>query len=1168
MDETIQPGEATLPTGTLTFLFTDIERSTQLWEQHPQAMPAALARHDAIVRTAIQDYRGVVFKTVGDGVHAVFAQAADALAAAQAAQRALHAEAWGAIGPLRVRVALHTGAAELRDSDYFGPPLNRLARILALGHGGQILLSQATHDLVADELLDHMTLRALGAFTLKDISRPERIFQLVSPDLPADFPPLRAGDQSLATPQALQLLTTKLYVPPARAQLIARPRLLTRLDAGLGGKLILLSAPAGFGKTSLVAEWLGRRLEAGDRRLAESPPASSLRPLAPSVAWVSLDAADSDPLRFWSYVIAALDMLQPGSGTAAMALLQSPQPPPTEVVLTPLLNALSALAADAVLVLDDYHLVEAPAIHAALAFVIEHLTPRLHLLITTRADPPLPLTRLRARGELTELRAADLRFTAEEATAFLTELMGLRLSAEDVAALEARTEGWIAGLQLAALAMRDRTDLPGFIAAFSGSNRFVVSYLLEEVLSRQPAHLQTFLTQTAILDRMCGPLCDAVLGLTPDERPMTKDARHAEASKNSVNLGQQLSSFVLGPSSDSYSQLILDQLERANLFLIPLDDERRWYRYHHLFGEVLRARLSSGARASEIVGLHGRASMWFERQELWPEAIQHALAAQDWERAARLIEHSAWPIVYRGQIRTVLGWLSRLPATTFDARPGLCVLHAQMLMHTNQLDAAEARLQVAEQGVLPDTPEEIARTVHGRVLTTRANIRFYRGDLPQSVALGQHALELLPETSSFVRAADLAFAAQAFLVTGDVTATVERQVAAVAPAAQAAGNRFVQLRGYTMLAELHVLQGRLQAAALTYREAAQLAPEHGALQSMVGSAAYYFGLGDLCRELNELTAAEQLLIEGMDRAIGAATPNALYLGQGSIALARLHYARGDHVGARAALQRLDDLGRRHGFDALVLGRGLAMQARLALAQSDLEAAQRWAASSGLRADDEPSFPREMEHLTLARILIEQGRGQPNAPFLGLASALLERLLATAEAGARMRSVIEISALRALALKAQGDADGALIAIARALRLAAPEGYLHTFVDEGAPIAALLVQVARRESPVAAYAATLLAAFPERLEAGGWRVAGETQVSSLQSPASKHVEPLSPREVEILHLIAAGHSNQAIADTLMIAVSTVKRHINTIYGKLAVQSRTQALLRARELQLLE
>jgi LuxR family maltose regulon positive regulatory protein len=919
---------------------------------------------------------------------------------------------------------------------------------------------------------------------------------------------------------------------------VLRPRLLALLDAALNAKLTLLSAPAGFGKTTLLASWL--------QSLERSPAQSGEEvhgPLALRCAWVSLDRADSDPLRFWSYVITALDRLQPDSGAPALALLQTPQPAPIEAVLTPLLNALNTLMADAVLVLDDYHLIDAPPIHSALMFLLDHLPARLHLVLLTRADPPLALTRLRARRQLVELRVADLRFTTDETAAFLTDMMGLPLSADNVAALEARTEGWIAGLQFAALAMRDRSDLTAFIAAFTGSNRFIVDYLAEEVLAGQPPHLQAFLLQTCILDRLCGALCDAVvLGDVPAPHNATR------------------------PASPAYSQALLEALEHANVFLVALDDTRVWYRYHHLFADVLRGRLASGTSSTAVATLHGRASAWFEQQGFDVEAVTHALAAGDWERSARLIEQCAWPVAFRGQIQTVIGWFNTLPAALIRARPTLGALHALMLMHTDQLDAAEARLQEAEQSLMPDTPEEQERQIQGLILTTRANIAFYRGDLPRCVALGQQALERLPETPSLGRAAAMAFAAHSFLVSGDVTAAAERQVAAVAPAARAAGNRFVVLRGLTMLAQFQMLQGRLHAAAATYREAAQLAPEPGGLQSMIGSASYYFGLGDLCREWNDLAAAEQLLLEGMDQATGVLTANATYFGLGFIALARLQHARGDWSGIPATLGRFAELGRRRSFDPLLLARGVAVQAQLALAQGDRDAALHWADTNGLHADAAPSFSRELEYLILARVLIAKSRGDPTALCLRQALSLLARLLTAAEANRRVASVIEILALQALAFDAQGDRAAALAALGHALAHAAPEGYLRLFVDQGAPMAALL-RAATQQGIAATYVTRLLAAFPEGIEAVGTEPHTMRQTSRLQPHVSLLIEPLTEREIEILQLIAAGHSNQAIADRLIIAVSTVKRHINNIYGKLNVQSRTQALVRARELALL-
>src|SRR5215213_1699318 len=437
-----------LPAGTLTFLFTDIVGSTTMWEAHPQAMAQALARHDAILQQVITASGGIVFKTVGDAIHAVFSTAPDALTAALAAQHALQHEPWDVTGPLRVRVAIHTGAADMRDGDYFGPPLNRIARMLSTAHGGQILLSQATAELVRDRMPSGTSLLDLGAHQLKDLSRPEQIFQLVHADLPADFPPLTtlAARPAPAATLPTSLLATKLFVPPARTNLVDRPRLCERVEAGLRDKLTVVAAPAGFGKTTLLSAW--RATAAGS---------------ALPVGWVSLDSADNDPLRFWSYVITALDMLTPGVGTTALALLRSPQPPPIEHILTIILNALSAASAEApvqdmVLVLDDYHVITAPAIHAALALLLDYLPPQLHLVILTRADPALPMARLRARGTVTELHASDLRFTPDEGAAFLNQVMGLSLTAADLAALETRTEGWVAGLQLAALAIRCAAD--------------------------------------------------------------------------------------------------------------------------------------------------------------------------------------------------------------------------------------------------------------------------------------------------------------------------------------------------------------------------------------------------------------------------------------------------------------------------------------------------------------------------------------------------------------------------------------------------------------------------------------------------------------------------------------------------------------------------------------
>jgi LuxR family transcriptional regulator, maltose regulon positive regulatory protein len=1206
---------AALPTGTITFLFTDIEGSTARWERHPRAMPDALARHDAILHQAIESHGGVIFKTVGDGICAAFARVPDALAAALDAQHIFQTMDWAATGlppdePLRVRMAVHTGAAELHDGDYIGPTLNRIARLLITGHGGQILLSRAAGELVGDALPPGVALRDLGEHQLRDLRRRERIFQIVAADLQAEFPRLRTDSPPApaAAAQPPQLLATKLYAPPAHPNLVLRQRLIDRLRTGLRGKLTLIAAPAGFGKTTLLSEWIADcRLQIADDDETDPNLQSTIYKLQlPQVAWVSLDAADNDPPRFWSYVIAALDTLRPGVGARALALLRSLQPPPIEAVLTPLLNDLArqgsevggwepghvdAIPSDSrlaplapqILVLDDYHVIDASPIHRALVFLIEHLPPQLRLVIATRTDPPLPLTRLRARGELTELRAADLRFTLDEVSAFLCDTRGIALASDQIAALDAHTEGWIAGLQLAALAMRGRRDLDHFIAAFTGSNRFVVDYLADEVLDRLPAHLQSFLLQTAILDRMCGPLCDAVLGID-----------HAELNNEKSANKQSHAQLAQG---QAYSQLILEELERSNLFLVAMDDERRWYRYHHLFAEVLRHRLVSGASPAAALALHRRAAEWFECQGLVGEAIQHTLIAGDVERAALLIEQVGASMATQGQVYTVLGWVNELPDQVIRTHPILCIIHAAMLMYTNHLPDAAARLSDAERCVRTDTPADQARGILGQVAVLRGNIARFVGDLRSCVALARQALDLLPETEVFAHAGPLmrigrigalVDATYDFLVSGDATADVEQRVRAVIATARAGISLFSTLRSITLLARLQIMQGRLRAAAATYAEAAQLVPGQSAFQTLVNSSAYYFGMGELLREWNDLDGAERHLAQGIELVRGTLTVDAPLAMRGFLTLTRLRQARGDLAGAGATMDEFVDLARQRNFAADLSARVGAARARLALAQGDLAAAAGWASSyAELRMKNEewrrtpervvlhssffiphfsPEYRYEFEDLTLARVLMAQGTREPVGDQLHTALGLLELLLAAAEAAGRMGVAIEILTLRALALQAQSDLAGALVALERALALAEPEGYMRVFVDEGAPLAELL-RAAQARGVAPDYVTKLLTAFPATMNDERGTMKEESAVHRSSFIVQPLVEPLSARELEVLRLLADGASNRDIAHTLILSVGTVKKHINNIFGKLGAQSRTQVIVKARELHLL-
>ncbi len=944
---------------------------------------------------------------------------------------------------------------------------------------------------------------------------------------------------------AIPLLTTKLYVPPPRLNLVARSRLIARLQAGLRNKLTLLAAPAGFGKTTLLSAWLSSEFQVPSGRLSSE--LTETQQLKTSVAWVSLDVGDNDPPRFWSYVCAALETLLPGVAETALALLQSPQPPPAETLLPSLLNAVSARATDCVLVLDDYHVIETAAIHDALTFLLEHVPPTLHLVIASRADPPLPLPRLRARGELTELRAADLRFMPTEAASFLTEVMGLPLSVDDVAVLERRTEGWIAGLQLAALAMRERHDLTSFISAFTGSQRFVGEYLAEEVFNRQPRHIQAFLLQTSILSRMCASLCDAVL--------------------NDGAGGAAVQMPYSAVSGESFCQDVLEELERANLFVVPLDDARQWYRYHHLFGEMLCARLVRGGSEAALATLHRRASAWYAGQGLVVEAVQHALAAQEWGTAARLIKQHGSLLSMSGQVHTVLGWLEALPPGIVQQSPTLCQVHAVGLAFTNKFAAAEVRLHDAEHALTPDTPADRARHARGSMSVIRGAIRYFTGDLAQAISLMQQALELLPEPPAPMstgagiaraRAVAALYAATAYQLTGDVTEVSERRVTAAIAPAQATGYLTEMLTSYSYLASLQVLQGRLRTAAATYTEIERLVPGLDALHALDSSPAYYFGIGDLRREWNGLDAAEGYLVRGMALVQGGLATHASVIVRGYTALAQVQQAQGHSEAALMTLEAFIWLAQERKFFPLLIERAMALRARLQLLQGDLPAALHWAEASGLALADEISFPREAAHLTLARVRIAAGQATEVMPILA-------RLLADAESKARMHSAIEIRVLQALAYDALNNRPRALAALKGAMALAEPEGYVRTFVDEGAPMAALLQEV-HTLNRIPNYVKKLLTAFPEQT-----RRHGEGDGQSIQSVrlrvSQSLVEPLSEREREVLHLIAAGLSNQEIAAQLIVGVSTVKKHINNIFGKLAVRSRTQALAQARELNLL-
>jgi LuxR family maltose regulon positive regulatory protein len=715
----------------------------------------------------------------------------------------------------------------------------------------------------------------------------------------------------------------------------------------------------------------------------------------------------------------------------------------------------------------------------------------------------------------------------EETATFLEETVGSRLSVEEVAELGERTEGWVAGLQLAALALRDRSDISSFIAAFTGSNRYVVDYLAEEVLARQPEALRTFLLQTSILNRMSGSLCDAV-------------------------------------TSRDDGQEALEYLEHANLFVIPLDEDRRWYRYHHLFTDVLRQRLRE-TDTNLLPELHRRASVWFERQGLATEAVHHALEAYDIERAADLIEDIGLSVMLPGQVHTLLGWLDTLSDAVVRSRPALCVVHAAALMFAGQPEAAEARLDDAERDVQPGTPADQALIILGQAAVVRGNLARISGDLARCVAFSRRALDLLPERH-FTWTVSKLNATYAYQVSGEVTPTTERLVAEVIATVRGTGNPLTILRSIINLAQLQVLQGRLRQAAATFEEAARSSSGPGGSDHLVGNPAYYFGMGDLLREWNDLDAAERHLEQGMDLVSGMPTVDADVVTQGFISLARLRQARGEYGAAITALETFSHLARQRNFFAPLLVRAAAVKARLALAQGNLPGAIGWAEESSLHVD-EPSYPHEAEYLTLARVLIARGRSDPEGPYFDEALPLIDRLLGAAESGARMGSAIEILVLRALTLHTRRETSGAFAALERALTLAEPEGYVRVFVDEGARMTALLSEFLKARRKVARGAKQLASlGHVRRLLA----VFASPHIGI--EPPAQHAqamglpEHLTGREREVLSLLAEGFSNQEIAARLFIATSTVKWYVHSILRKLEVDSRTKAVARARELRL--
>jgi LuxR family transcriptional regulator, maltose regulon positive regulatory protein len=902
-----------------------------------------------------------------------------------------------------------------------------------------------------------------------------------------------------------ELLATKLRIPQARRDRLGRARLIERLNQGMAREVLLVCTPAGFGKTTLLADWA----------------ASARWP----VAWLSLDPEDNDPARFWRYVIVALDRVCEGLAEHLLPLLTPPSVTSGQGVATALINRLQAKPDEVALVLDDYHLLQSGPIHEGMAFLLDHLPPQLHVVLTSRSDPPLHLARLRARSQLAELRTADLRFTPQEAAILLRQVWGLDLSPEAIAALEDRTEGWAVGLQLAALSLRERPDPAAFLEAFTGTHRYVLDYLSEEVLERQPDRVRTFLLQTSILERLSGPLCDAV-------------------------------------TDRSDSQDLLEDLERANLFLIPLDAQRRWYRFHHLFSDLLRAELQRPGGGS-IPELHRRAADWYQQHGLTDQAIRHASAAGDSARAARLVEEHLSVTLQRAESVLLDQWLSWLPEEVVRSRPRLCLAQAMLEWHRYRLEAVERLLQQVERAieVRRDVKELEVPTEGGMVGDARAAIALLRaqvagvrGDGEREAEFAQAALAYMADREHGPR-----FWARWLLVAADWHRGRLRQAesgfAEMLAEGRAAPDPHPLMTTCYPLGAVQRARGELGAALRTFREGLRWAAAGGRFSPLVGCEGH-IGIAQVLYARNHLDDALRHATEAVR--LGRQVVESFLLALGLDAMAWIHLAMGNVEAAVAAMDEAygmlpDTAIARHIYP------GGGWRARLLLALGRDGEVARWTEERGLTVDDAVDYQRERDYLVLARVLL--ARQEPDG-----ALRLLERLDALAAAQGRTESLIEITALRSLATQAAGDHQGALTELAEALTLARPEGYVRVFADEGPPMAALLQSLIRARQRGRAVAASHAAR--DHVNRVAWAFRSPIGQPERPAPAAGELlEPLTRRELEVLGLVAAGRPNREIADALVVTLETVKKHLSHVFDKLDAANRSEAVARARELRLI-
>jgi LuxR family maltose regulon positive regulatory protein len=891
---------------------------------------------------------------------------------------------------------------------------------------------------------------------------------------------------------APELLQTKLAIPSARADRVPRARLIQQLNAGLECPLTLICAPAGFGKTSLITDWY----EQSDR---------SRFPLA----WLSLDEEDNDPTRFLTYLISALATISNTPFEDLLSSLRSPQPQPPKLILTALISQIEKFPQPFALILDDYHRVAVP-IDEPLAFLLDHLPAQMHLVITSRDDPSLPLSRLRSRSQLAEIRADDLRFTREEAAIFLEQKLGVSLSAEQIMELDARTEGWIAGLQLAVLAMKGRKDIAGFIDAFTGSHRFILDYLTEEVLSRQSDELQSFLLQTSILSRLSGPLCDAVTGRTD-------------------------------------GQASLEQIEHGNLFLIALDSERSWYRYHHLFGDMLQRHLKQ-SNADNVPDLYRNASLWFEQNGLVGEAIEHALLSQDSERAARLLDQYGERVWTHGELATFMRWLEALPEEVFLAHPKLGLNQALLLTFVDKFVQAEQRLSQVERVLAESDTDETARTAfiqQAAVIRTTVSLMVGPGG-NVTLAAGHKALSLLADSDAR-RAWIMMIIGCAHYVSNGEMADAESCLEEAIRLGEKTNDSLTIMISLTHLARMNITRGYLRQAEVAVKRQLQ----HSIDPRWNGQTAVGYALVDRSKvryERHDVKGALADLIEAQQIVQAHALKRISV--DSYVMMARLKHFQGEERHASELMAEAAHILQANDLKEIMIS-VTPWQAWLRLMQGDLAAAEQWAKEIEPTTSENLNPALEFEHITIARIQIAQGR-------LDDAQQLLDRLLSAARDNGRMGRVITICVLQAIAAWQQGNRDRALNALTDALSLGEPEGYVRTFVDEGKLMAELLGE-AQKRGIAPEYVTKLLEAFEA--------IAPQKPSSSEQEWIGETIEPLSVRELEVLRLMVDGASNREIAQKLYVSMGTVKKHLSNIFAKLDTHSRTQAIATARRHKLI-